>query len=65
MMPGQSYYVLVNKENEELEEVDPITGYQEIMKFDSWEEAGEALDYFFQEDLLFKEEGWHVERNKW
>ena len=32
MMPGQTYYTLVNNDDEEYELEDPITGYTEIAK---------------------------------
>lgn len=64
-MPGQDYYTIVNNKGEELEEMDPITGYKEIMKFSSEEEALDTLSYFIEEEWLKSEDGWHVERERW
>ena len=63
-MPGQSYYVIVDKKGEPLEERDPVSGYEECMMFTSWGEAEEALEYFIHEELIQGDE-WHIERYKW
>ena len=65
MMPGQTYYTLVNNDDEEYELEDPITGYTEIAKYDSEEEAEEELEELIDEEVLNEEDGWHVERNIW
>ena len=65
MMPGQRYYTLVNKNNEEFELEDYITGYTEIAKYDYEEDAEEALQQFIDEEILDEADGWHVERNIW
>lgn len=65
MMPGESYFVIVNKKGEVLEETDPISGYTETMKFSSEEEALDTLNYFIDEEWIKSEDGWHVERNRW
>lgn len=65
MMPGVSYYVLVDKDGNVLEETDMITGYSETMKFDSWEEAEESLRYLLDEELIDHTKNWHIERHRW
>ena len=61
---GDSYYVLVNKNNEEYAEDDIIEG-EMVVDFDSEKEAEEALEYLLNTGELDEDDGWHVERHRW
>ncbi len=61
---GDSYYVLVNKDNE-IYTVDDICEGEMIVDYDTEEEAEEELKYLIQEEELDPEDGWHVERRRW
>lgn len=61
---GDSYYVLVNNDDEEYT-VDDIIEGEMIVDFDSWEEAEEELKYLLDEGELDEADGWHVERARW
>ena len=61
---GDSYYVLVDKDENEYTKEDYIEG-EYIVDFDSWEEAEAELDYLVKEGELDPADGWHVERARW
>ena len=61
---GDSYYVLVNKNDELYTEDDTIEG-EMVVDFDSEKEAEEELKYLLDEGELDEEDGWHVERHRW
>ena len=63
MRGGDSYYVLVNK-NDEAYEIDDYTGC-ETLKFGSWEEAEEVLKEYLEDEMLDESEEWHIERWRW
>jgi hypothetical protein len=60
---GDSYYVLVNKDDEVYEINDIADTY--TAEFDSWEEAEDQLQYLIEEEELDADDGWHVERWRW
>jgi len=60
---GDSYYVLVNKDGEEYTIEDYCDTY--VMDYDSWELAEQELKEMLEEEELFEEDGWHVERRRW
>jgi hypothetical protein len=61
---GDSYYVIVNKDNVEFTRDDIIEG-EYIVDFDSWEEAEDELRYLIEDGELDAADGWHVERARW
>lgn len=61
---GDSYYVLVDKDENIYTQDDIIEG-ELIVDFDSWEEAEEELQCLIDEEILDEADGWHVERHRW
>jgi hypothetical protein len=61
---GDSYYVLVDNQDEVYTQDDYIEG-EYVVEFDSWEEAEEELQYLIDEEILDEADGWHVERARW
>ena len=61
---GDSYYVLVNKYDEEYTVDDTIEG-EMIVDFDTEKEAEEELKYLLDEGELDEADDWHVERHRW
>jgi hypothetical protein len=61
---GDSYYVLVNKDDDAYT-IDDIVEGEYVVDFDSWEEAEEELKYLLEEEELDEADGWHVERCRW
>ena len=62
---GDSYYVLVNNNDDIYETEDPITGYTSVLDFDDWDEAQDCLDILIADEELDEKDGWHVERHRW
>lgn len=58
---GDSYYVLVNKEDEEYT-VDDIIEGEMILDFNTWKEAEDYLKQLLDEGDVEETDGWHVER---
>lgn len=62
---GDSYFVLVNNNDDIYEQEDPITGYTYVLDFDDEDEAKECLDILVADEELDPIDGWHVERHRW
>ena len=61
---GDSYYVLVDNDENVYTQDDYIEGEYDV-EFDSWEEAEEELQYLIDEEILDRADGWRVERHRW
>ena len=61
---GDSYYVLVDKDENIYTQDDIIEG-ELIVDFDSWEEAEEEWQCLIDEEILDEADGWHIERHRW
>ena len=61
---GDSYFVLVNKEDE-VYTVDDVCEGEIILDFASPEAAEEELQSLIDEEELDPADGWHVERHRW
>jgi hypothetical protein len=61
---GDSYYVLVNNQDEVYEQEDNL-GFTYTVECDSWEEAEDTLQMLIADEELDPNDGWHVERHRW
>lgn len=57
---GDSYYVLVNSQDEIYS-----NDWGDTIDFNSWEEAEDELQELIAEERLTEQDGWHVERHRW